>query len=158
MTPTDPSSSPVAPDAAGVEWGPVLRGAMLGLCVLIVVSVVEAVLDRNMDDFKDSGWIFPLFVVILVGYAIGGYAAGRAVPTSPLTNGTLAGLFAFLLWIPVRILIWVARDENKGLFTGHSPAIRPGQLLGHVVLAAGLGLFGGWLGGRAAVRASVRQS
>ena len=158
MTPTEPSSSPVAPGAAGVEWGPVLRGAMLGLCVLIVVSLAEAVLDRNMDNFKDSGWIVPLFLVILVGYTAGGYAAGRAVPTSPLTNGTLAGLFAFLLWIPVRILIWLVRDENKGLLTGHSPAIRPGQLLGHVVLAAGLGLFGGWLGGRAAVRAHARQS
>jgi hypothetical protein len=131
---------------------------MLGLCVLVVVSVVEAVLDRNLDSFKDSAWIVPLSVVILVGYAIGGYAAGRAVPTSPLTNGMLAGLFAFVLWIPVRILIWVARDENKGLFTGHSPAIPPGQLLGHVVIAAGLGLFGGWLGGRAALRARAGQS
>jgi hypothetical protein len=79
--------------------------------------------------------------------------AGRAVPESPLTNGTLAGVFAFLLWIPVRIVIWLVRDEHKGLFTGHSPAIRPGQLLGHVVIAAGLGMLGGWLGGRAARRA-----
>lgn len=153
MTPTEPSSSPVKPGDAGVEWGPVLRGAMLGLCVLVAASVVEAILDRNMDGFKDSGWIYPLFLVILVGYTLGGYVAGRAVPTSPLTNGTLAGVFAFVLWIPVRILIWVARDENKGLFTGHSPAIRPGQLLGHVVIAAGLGMLGGWLGGRAALRA-----
>ena len=155
MTPTEPSSSPVTPGTgpAGVEWSPVLRGAMLGLCVLVAVSVVEAILDRNMDNFKDSGWIVPLFLLILVGYTLGGYVAGRAAPTSPLTNGTLAGLFAFVGWIPVRIIIWVARDENKGLFTGHSPAIRPGQLLGHVVIAAGLGLLGGWLGGRAARRA-----
>ena len=153
MSSIDPPPSPAAPGtpgprhSSGIEWGSVLRGAMVGLCALVVASVVEAILDRNMDNFKDSGWIYPLFVVVLVGYALSGYVTGRAVPDSPLTNGTLAGLFAFVLWIPVRIVIWLARDERKGLFTGHSPAIRPGQLLGHVVIAAGFGLLGGWLGG-----------
>jgi hypothetical protein len=145
------NSEPTPVHRSSVAWGPVLRGALVGLCVLVAVSIVEAILDNNMDDFKNSGWIFPLFLAILVGYAVGGYVAGRAVPHSPLTNGLLAGVLAFALWIPVRILIWVARDENKGLFTGHSPAIRPGQLFGHVVIAAGLGLLGGWLGGRAAL-------
>jgi len=160
MSSTDPSScpTPAAPKSAGIAWGPVLRGAMVGLCVLVVASVVEAILDRNMDNFKDSGWIYPLFVVVLVGYALSGYVTGRAVPDSPLTNGTLAGLFAFVLWIPVRIVIWLARDERKGLFTGHSPAIRPGQILGHLVIAAGLGLLGGWLGGRAVRRARAGGS
>lgn len=147
------SSEPTPVNRSTVEWGPVVRGALIGLCVLVGASVLEAILDRNLDDFRDSGWIYPLFLAILVGYAIGGYVAGRATPDSPLTNGLMAGVCAFLLWIPVRVLIWVVRDEHKGLFTGHSPAIRPGQLLGHVVIAAGLGLLGGWLGGRAAQRA-----
>ena len=164
MSSIDPPPSPAAPEtpgprhSSGIEWGSVLRGAMVGLCALVVASVVEAILDRNMDNFKDSGWIYPLFVVVLVGYALSGYVTGRAVPDSPLTNGTLAGLFAFVLWIPVRIVIWLARDERKGLFTGHSPAIRPGQLLGHVVIAAGFGLLGGWLGGRAMRRARAGGS
>ena len=149
--PTPPSAATNSP--AGADWGAITRGALVGVCVLVGASVVEAILDRSLDGFKDSGWIYPLFVVILVAYALGGYVAGRAVPTSPLTNGILAGVGAFALWIPVRILIWLARDEGKGLFTGHSPAIRPGQLLGHVVIAAGLGLLGGWLGGRAAAGA-----
>lgn len=147
------STEPTPVNRSSVAWGPMLRGALVGLCVLVAASVIEAILDRNVSDFKDSGWIYPLFVAILVGYAIGGYVAGKAVPDSPLTNGLLAGVFAFLLWIPVRILIWAVRDENKGLFTGHSPAIRPGQLFGHIVIAAGLGMLGGWLGGRAALRA-----
>jgi hypothetical protein len=146
------SSEPTPVNRSTVAWGPALRGALVGLCVLVAVSIVEAILDRNTTNFSDSSWIFPLFVAILVGYAVGGYVAGRAVPDSPMTNGLLAGVFAFVLWIPVRILIWVARDENRGLFTGHSPAIRPGQLVGHIVIAAGLGLLGGWLGGRAAQR------
>ena len=53
-----------------------------------------------------------------------------------------------MLWIPVRIVIWLVRDENRGLFSGHSPALRPGQLFGHLVIAAGLGMLGGFLGAR----------
>ena len=110
-------------------------------------------LDRNVDGFKDSGWIYPLFVAILFAYGLGGWQAGRAAPQGALTNGTLAGLGAFLLWIPVRIVIWLVRDEHKGLFTGHSPVLRPGQIFGQLVIAAGLGMLGGFLGSRAAARA-----
>ena len=136
-----------------VDWRAVGRGALLGLLVLVAASVVEAILDRNIDTFRDSGWIYPLFVAILFGYALGGWQAGRLVPDAALTNGLLAGLGAFVLWIPVRIVIWLVRDENRGLFTGHSPALRPGQILGHLVIAAALGMFGGWLGARSAVKA-----
>jgi hypothetical protein len=162
MTAPEPSSSPAtaAPgppdDGATVRWDAVLRGALFGLCILIAASVLQAILDNNMDNFKDSGWIYPLFVAILVGYGVAGWQAGRAAPAACLTNGTLAGLATFVLWIPVRIVIWLARDEHKGLFTGHSPAIPPGQLFGHLVIAAGLGMFGGFLGARAATRAQRR--
>jgi hypothetical protein len=60
---------------------------------------------------------------------------------------------AFVLWIPVRIGIWLVRDEHRGLFTGHAPALRPGQIVGHLVIAAGLGLLGGYLGARSVRRA-----
>jgi hypothetical protein len=53
----------------------------------------------------------------------------------------------------VRVGIWLVRDENKGLFTGHSPALPPGQLFGHLVIAAALGMLGGFVGSRAAARA-----
>ncbi len=141
-----------ASDASVIAWRAVARGAVLGLGVLVAASVVEAILDHNLNDFKDSGWIYPLFVVILIGYALGGWHAGREAPPGGLTNGTLAGIGAFVLWIPVRIVIWLVRDENKGLFTGHSPALRAGQLFGQVVIAAGLGMFGGFIGSRPAAR------
>ena len=147
-----------ADDRATVHWRAVWRGALVGLSVLLVVSVVQALVDRNVETFSDSAWVVPLFVAILFGYALGGWQAGRAAPDAGLTNGTLAGVGAFVLWIPVRIVIWLVRDEDRGLFTGHSPALRPGQLLGHVVIAAGLGLVGGWLGARAATNARRRVS
>jgi hypothetical protein len=147
--PADPV--PVEEDAF-IDWRAVMRGALLGLLVLVAASVVEALLDRNVDSFRDSGWIYPLFVVILFGYALGGWQAGRLAPGAGLSNGALAGMGAFLLWIPVRIVIWLIRDEDRGLFTGHSPALRPGQLFGHLLIGAALGMLGGWLGARAASR------
>jgi hypothetical protein len=141
-----------------VDWSAVARGALLGLCVLIGASVIEAILDRNVDSFNDSGWIYPLFVAILVGYGLGGWLAGRMVPDAFLTNGALAGVGAFVLWIPVRIIIWLVRDENRGLFGGHSPALRPGQLFGHLLIAAALGMLGGFIGSRPAARARRNAS
>jgi hypothetical protein len=152
--PDDTTTTDDVGDAAVVDRHAVFRGALLGLLVLVAASVVEAILDRNIDTFRDSGWIYPLFVAILVGYALGGWQAGRLAPRAALTNGTLAGVGAFVLWIPVRIGIWLVRDEHRGLFTGHAPALRPGQIVGHVVIAAGLGLLGGYLGARSLRRAS----
>jgi hypothetical protein len=149
--PTDPAATD---DATVVDWRAVFRGAVVGLVVLVAASVVEAILDHNIDSFRDSGWIYPLFVAILFGYALGGWQAGRLVPDAALTNGTLAGLGAFVLWVPVRIVIWLVRDEHRGLFSGHSPALRPGQILGHLVIAAAFGMLGGYLGSRAASRAA----
>ena len=116
-----------------------------------------AILDHNLDDFDDSGWIYPLFVLILFGYTLGGFGAGRLrAPRRRSPTALLAGLGAFVLWIPVRIVIWLVRDENHGLFSGHSPALRPGQIFGHLVIAAALGMFGGFLGARSVNRAARR--
>ncbi len=152
--PETPLTPPAAPAGEGslVDWRAVLRGALVGLCVLVSASVIEAILDHNLDNFKDTGWIYPLFVALLFGYGLGGWQAGRAAPSGALTNGTLAGVTAFVLWIPLRIGIWLVRDEHKGLFTGSSPALRPGQLFGQLVIAAAFGMLGGFMGARMVTR------
>jgi hypothetical protein len=135
-----------------IQWNAVFRGATAGLFFLVVASIIEAILDRNMDSFNDSGWIYPLFVLVLFGYMLAGFGAGRLVPDAPLSNGVLAGIGAFVLWIPIRLVIWVLRDENRALFSGHSPVLPPGQIFGHLVIAAALGMFGGFLGARSIKR------
>jgi hypothetical protein len=158
VTMSDDASTPASTSEHSVLDGrAIVVGALVGLGLLVVVSVVQAVLDNNIDNFDDTGWIYPLFVGVLVSYAVGGFVAGRAAPDGALSNGTLAGVGAFVLWIPVRILIWVARDEDKGLFTGHSPILRPGQVFGHLVIAAALGMLGGWLGARAVTRTDASK-
>ncbi len=151
---TVPSDPVPADEPSVIQWNAVFRGATAGLFFLVLASVIEAILDRNIDYFNDSGWIYPLFVLILFGYMLGGFGAGRLAPQAALSNGLLAGLGAFVLWIPVRIVIWLVRDENRALFTGHSPALRPGQIFGHLVIAAALGMFGGFLGARSIKRAA----
>jgi len=136
----------------------VLRGAVLGLAILAVASVIVAILDHDLNDFRNSGWIYVLFLVVLAGYVTAGWYAGRAVPSVPLTNGSLAGLGAFVLWIPVRVVIWAARNDGRGLFGGTRAALPPGQVFGQVVIAVGLGMLGGYIGARRAQRSTARAA
>ena len=69
-------------------------------------------------------------------------------PAAPLTNGALAGLGALLLWLPVRVLIWLTRDDNRGLVSGSDPVFRPGQVFGFLVISTALGMVGGYLASR----------
>ena len=135
-----------------VSWRAVARGALLGLVFLVSASVIDAILDRSLDDYDGSGWRYPLFVAVLVGYLVAGFVAGRAAPGGALTNGALAGTGTFVLWVPVRILIWLARDEHDALFTGDSPVFKPGQIFGHLVIASALGMLGGFIGARVVIR------
>ena len=149
-----PASTP-PPDAAdddSIDWRAVAHGAFVGLALIVPVTVLRVVLDREVTDFDDSGWIYPLFVLILVGYFAAGWVAGRSRPTMPLTHGVLAGIGVLVLWIPVRIIIWVVREDGRGLVSGDDAALRPGQVFGAFVIAAALAALGAWIGARALTR------
>jgi hypothetical protein len=62
--------------------------------------------------------------------------------------GALSGLGVLVGWLPIRVVIWLVRDESRGLFTGDDAALRPGQVFGHVVIAAGLGMLGAFVASR----------
>ena len=160
-TPTDGirdgTSEQSGAGASSVVWGAVARGAACGLVVLIVVAVARAVLERQIDDFDDSGWNLPLFALLVVGYLAAGWIAQRRAAAegeagAPLTHGALAGLGAFVAWVPIRIVIWLARDEGRGLFRGSDAALRPGQIFGALVISAGIGMVGGYLSARGSRR------
>ena len=127
-----------------------LRGALTGLAVIVPVTVLRVVLDRELTDFDNSGWVYPLFVLILAGYFLAGWVAGRTETESPLMHGTLAGIGVLVLWIPVRIVIWAVREDDRGLFRGNDAALRPGQLFGNVVIAATFAMVGALLASRRA--------
>jgi len=161
MEGTDQVADP-ASASSGPDWGAIVRGALAGLGVVVAVALLSAVLDHEITDFDDSGWQYPLFVLVLVGYGLAGWvgqwsAVQRGSGDTPLTIGVLSGLGVLVCWLPIRILIWAVRDESRGLFTGGDAALRPGQIFGHLVIATGLGMLGAFLASRIA-RHSARTT
>jgi hypothetical protein len=131
-----------------LNWRAIGWGALAGLLVIVPLTALRAVLDHQIDNFDDSAWV-PLFAIALFGaYVVAGVIAGRRTPETPLSNGLLAGVGALALWLPLRILIWVARGESQGLFSGSDPVFTATQLFGQVIFAAVFGLVGGLIGAR----------
>ena len=147
---------------SGPDWSAIARGALAGLGVVVAVAVLSAILDHEIADFDHSGWEYPLFVLVLVAYVLAGWvgqwsAIQRGTEGTPLMIGALSGLAVLVCWLPIRVLIWIVRDESRGLFTGEDPALRPGQIFGHIVIAVGLGMLGAFLASRMA-RHSARST
>jgi hypothetical protein len=130
----------------------VARGALVGLACLIVVTTAAALVDGQVNDFDHSAWAAVFAVTILVVYVVAGTAAARLAEEAPLTNAIVAAVGTFVLWIPMRILIWAVRGDDRGLVTGDDAILGLGHVFGQLVLAAGLGLAAGWAVGRAAAR------
>jgi hypothetical protein len=138
-----------------LDAGAVGRGALAGLLVIVPLTALRAVVDRDVSDFDHSGWLYLFGLGLLAAYVVAGTVAGRRAPDAPLTNGIVAGIGALLLWLPLRILIWAARGEDHGLLTGSEPVFTAGQLFGQLLFASAFGLLGGLLGARSARREPV---
>jgi hypothetical protein len=141
-------SSPETIGPTTVDWPAIARGALLGLALIVPTTIVGAVLDRSIDDFEDSGWRVLLALLVVLAFVPAGAYAARLARDAPLTNGALAGLGAFVLWIPVRVLVWLTRDDNQGLVSGRDPVFRLGQVFGFLVISTALGMLGGFVASR----------
>jgi hypothetical protein len=132
-------------DAPIVEWQAILRAALSGLVVVLPISVIYAVLERQVDDFDDSAWPFLLFLALLFVFAFAGWYAGLLVPRAPLSNGALAGLGVLVTWLPIRVVIWALRDDSRGLVSGSDPVITIFGVFGLAIAATAFGMLGGRL-------------
>src|SRR5688572_11817367 len=137
----------------GLDRLAVVRGAGVGAVLILLVSVVGALIDRAVDDFDDSGWPVTIFLAVLVAYAVAGWSGARNSLDAPLTIGALAGIGAFVAWVPIRVLIWAVRDDSKGLFSGDDAVFSVGGLFANLVFAAALGMVGALIAARGARRA-----
>ena len=128
----------------------VSRGAAIGLLLIVVISALRVVVDRNVNDFDHSNWA-PLFAVaVFLVYVTAGFVAARIAGDAPLSNGIVAAIGGFVLWLPVRIAIWALRESSEGLFSGRDPVFSPARILGQIVFAALFGAIGGLLAARRA--------
>ena len=105
-------TAPELDTGAAVRWPAVIRGALLGLALVIPITIVGAILDRSMDNFDNSGWRVLLALLIALTFVPAGAYAARLAPTGPLTKGALAGVGTFVAWLPLRVLIWLTRDDR----------------------------------------------
>lgn len=131
-----------------IDRNAVARGAAIGLLLFVPIAALRAVVDDNVTDFDHSGWAPVFAIALLAVYLIAGYVGGREADEAPYSNGMVAAIGAFLLWIPIRIVIWALRDTSQGLFTGTTPVFTVPAVFTQLLLAAALGAFGGWLAGR----------
>lgn len=154
-SPAGPGASRMTTDTTGIVRHAVVRGVIAGAFVIMLVAVFGGIIDRSIDDFDDSGWPFVLFLGILFAYAAAGYGAGRLAVRAPLSNGALAGVGAFAVWIPVRIVIWAIREDSGGLFSGDEPVLTIGGLFANLVFATALGMLGAVLAARRSPGASA---
>ena len=133
----------------------VARGAAIGLFLFVPISALRVLIDRNVENFDDSGWA-PLFALaIFAVYVITGFVAARIATEAPYSNGIVAAIGALVLWLPIRTLIWAIRDSGQQLFGGTDPVFTPGRILGQVVFAAALGAIGGVVAARRSTSAPI---
>ncbi|MGH9027531.1 MAG: hypothetical protein ACRDWD_15655 [Acidimicrobiia bacterium] len=137
-------------DRSLVDRDALVAGAATGLVLIALLSAVRALVDNQVDDFDDRAWIALFAVAQLLIYIVAGAVAGARMPRAPLSNGGLASLLAVVVWIPLRIAVWLVRDETRGLFSGKDPVFEAGPVFIALVLAFALGVVGGALGARAA--------
>lgn len=129
---TDPGS--------GVERVVVLRGAAAALLLSMSAALANVLLASQ--DPKPHGALNATFVVLLLGFVLGGFVAGLEAPRLADRHGAWAGLVAF---VPVEVVGILGRLDRG----------EPVSLFGIVIvgfLAAGAGLAGSRLGARRRAR------
>jgi hypothetical protein len=131
-----------------IDWPWVWRGAVAGTVLVAMVSAIGLLLDRNVDNFDASAWVPILAVALLVAFVAAGFIGARGSRV-PVSTGTLAGLGAYLVWLVLRVIIYLARESSdKDLFGGHHPVFTVWSLVAWFIIAMVLGMIGARIGAR----------
>lgn len=131
-----------------IDLKSVCRGALFGLLIIAPVTVLSALVERNVDGLASSIRACVLVIGILSAYTVAGWTAAKRGTGAPLSNGLLAGMAAFAGWVVIRILIWLVREQHNNLFTGPDRVINLPSIFVGLVVAALFGLIGGLISAR----------
>ena len=93
------------------------RAIGLGAVVAIAVALPAALVAQVVVDDAESPWSLLFFAVVLVGFGLGGYAAARAVPQAPFTNGALAAIVAYALVQGIGAVRLIIEDDPPEIVT-----------------------------------------
>lgn len=121
-----------------LDLGAVGLGAVVTMAIGIPVATIGSVV---LDD--DSNFVFFFAVVALIGFLLGGFVAGFRAPETPMTHGAVAALAGFVVAQAVSAALQLVRDED----------VSPVAIVFNALLAANIGLAGGWFASRSRARA-----
>lgn len=121
-----------------LDWRAVGVGALLTMAVGIPVATIGSVV---LDD--GSNLVFLFAVLALLGFLAGGFVAGSKQPDTPMTHGAVAALIGFAVAQAVAAVLQLVRDEDVSAVA----------IAFNALLAANIGLAGGWWAGRRAEQA-----
>ncbi|MBA2283337.1 MAG: hypothetical protein M3527_09980 [Actinomycetota bacterium] len=126
-----------APASPGLHIDP--RAIAFGAAVVLVVAVPVALIGALVLDEGSNG-VFAFAVPIVAAYVLGGYVAGSKRPDTPLAHGAIAAFTGFAIAQAISVVVQLVQDES----------VSPVALIFNGLLAANIGLVGGWLSGRRA--------
>jgi putative membrane protein (TIGR04086 family) len=125
-----------------LNWGAVVVGALSAAVIVIPAAVLNTFLVDD-DGTDASGWVLLSFLVILIGFFIGGLVAGDRERNTPLMHGAAAAFLAYAVIQGLFILKLVISGDGVESWIG---------VVFLALLSASTGMAGGlgasWLQGR----------
>lgn len=143
MTSPDPSGADGQPARVTLYWSAIWRAAVTTLTFAVPLAVLQTWLVDSERVGKGAGINLLLNFAIMCSGALGGFAAAKLVPTSPLQNGAAAaGLAA--------VAIQIAGDVRHALVGDDLVGPLVWIFLG--LLVATFGMFGAWVNEKTSTR------
>lgn len=121
----------------------IARGAATGLLIAMPAAFVNVVLADQTP--KPRAGINVSFLVVLLGFVLAGWSAGREAPVEPAKHGAIAAAVAF---VPIEVIAVLGRLDR-------GDPISLGGIIIVGLLAACVGTVGGRIGARKRTKGEV---
>ncbi|MCU1373787.1 MAG: hypothetical protein JWO68_1073 [Actinomycetia bacterium] len=113
----------------------IVKGAAASIVVCLPLALLSSAIH---NDHPDSRWVPAFYVLVLLGFVLGGWIAARAATDYPYTNGAVAALAGYVVIQGVAILVRLVGGDPV-----HVVAV-----VFNGILAYGCGLTGALAGAR----------
>jgi hypothetical protein len=122
-----------------------VRGAIAYLVIAVPSALIISLTHGNDTPGKESDfWVLAAILVLLVAPVIGGFVAGAARPTAPLSHAAAAVGVPAAFFLVIRLIVGLARGS-----------LTAGQVMSfllYLVVFIGLAVVGGYLAFRSRSR------
>jgi hypothetical protein len=129
----------------GLQPAPLVRGAFAYLVIAVPSALVISLTHGNDTPGKESDfWVLAAILVLLVAPVIGGFVAGAARLSAPLSHAAAAVGIPATIFLVIRVI--------AGLAQGSLSAGQVVSFLLYLVVFIGLAVVGGYLAFRSRSR------